>query len=93
MAKKVAVICGAGIATSTYVAGKLEQLCKERGLDVHFSKGLALEADRLVQGADLIVATTPITKDYGIPVVMAVSFLTGIGEEETIQQILSFLSE
>lgn len=91
MTKKVAIICGAGIATSTYVLNKLEKLCKEHGIQVQFAKGLALEADRLVQGADFIVATTQIQKNYGIPVINGLSFLTGIGEEETKQAILELL--
>ena len=91
MIRKIAIICGAGIATSTFVFNKLQKLCKEHDIEVKFATGLALEADRLSHGADLIVATTPIQKDYGIPVVNGIPFLTGLGEEETKLKILELL--
>lgn len=84
----IAVICGAGIATSTVVAKKIEKLCQENNLDIKINKGLASEADYLTRDAFLIVATTKLPKDYGIPVIKGTPLISGIGEKDTLQQIL-----
>ena len=91
--KKIAVICGAGIATSTYIQCKIENLCKENNISVQISKGMLLEAEQLVQGADFIVATVEINKNYGIPVINGVPLLTGIGQDDTIKKILDELNK
>jgi PTS system galactitol-specific IIB component len=73
---------------------KLEKVLKQHGIEADLYKGLALEAARLAQGADLIVATTALPQgDYGVPVVNGVPLLTGIGEEETIRKIVELLKE
>lgn len=91
--KKIAVICGAGIATSTYIQCKIESLCEENNIPVQISKGMLLEAEQLVHGADFIVATVEISKNYGIPVINGVPLLTGIGQDETIKKILDELNK
>ncbi|MDY7075668.1 MAG: PTS sugar transporter subunit IIB [Chloroflexota bacterium] len=91
--KRVAVICGASIVTSTIIEEKLKQLFKEKNIEVEISKGLTLEADRLAQNADLIVATAFLRTDYGVPVVDGVPFLTGVDVEETARQILEILAK
>lgn len=91
--KRVAVICGASIATSTIIAEKLKQLLEEKNVKVEISKGLTSDADKLAQNADLIVTTAFLRTDYGVPVVNGVPFLTRVGIEETIQQILDILTK
>jgi PTS system galactitol-specific IIB component len=90
---KVAVICGCGVATSTVVKLKLEKLFEENGIDAKIATGSAPEADTLTIGADLIIATTKMPKDYGIPVVNGVSLISGVGEEETKKEIVETLNQ
>ena len=87
--KKVTVICGASIVTSTIIADKLKQIFDEKNIEVEISKGLTSDADKLAQNADVIVTTAFLHTDYGIPVVNGVSFLTGVDVEKTIQQVLA----
>ena len=89
--KKIAVICGASIVTSTIIADKLKRLLDEQNVQAEISKGLTSEADKLAKNADLIVTTAFLRTDYGIPVVNGVPFLTGVGVEKTIEQILDIL--
>ena len=91
--KRVAVICGASIATSTIIAEKLKRLLEEKNVKVEIGKGLASDADRLAQNADLIVTTAFLRTDYGVPVVSGVPFLTRVGLEGTMQQILDILTK
>jgi PTS system galactitol-specific IIB component len=46
---------------------------------------------RVKEGADLIVTTSHIQFDLDIPVVNGLAFLTGIGKDEVLQEILSYL--
>ena len=42
---------------------------------------------------DLIAYTSPIPGEYDIPVINAVGFLTGFGEEEFIDEVLEVLKK
>lgn len=94
MTKTVIVSCGTAIATSTVAAKAIEDACKEAGIKVITKQCKAAEIPRLLEaGADLIVTTSQIRFDPGIPVVKGLSFLTGIGKEQTIAEILEYLKD
>jgi PTS system galactitol-specific IIB component len=94
MAKTVIVSCGTGIATSTVAAVAIEEACKEAGIDVITKQCKGQEIPELLkQGADLIVTTSVMRFDPGIPVVKGLAFLTGVGKDEIVQEILDHLRE
>ncbi|MCK4489387.1 MAG: PTS sugar transporter subunit IIB [Anaerolineales bacterium] len=94
MAKTVIVSCGTGIATSTVAAKAIEEACKEAGIDVITKQCKAAEIPILIeQGADLIVTTSQMRFDPGIPVVKGLAFLTGVGKDEVVQEILDHLRD
>jgi len=94
MAKTVIVSCGTGIATSTVAAIAIEEACKEAGIDVITKQCKGQEIPELLkQGADLIVTTSVMRFDPGIPVVKGLAFLTGVGKDEIVQEILDHLRE
>ena len=90
-AKNVLVICGTGVATSTVVATKIREHCAARGLDVNVRQGKVMD---LVGGgahADLFVATTAVPSAVTIPVVAGLPFLTGVGLDATLDEIVAQL--
>jgi PTS system galactitol-specific IIB component len=89
--KRVAVICGASVVTSTIIVDKLKKLFEEEGVEAEVYGGLTSQADELAQNADLIVTTAFLRSEYQVPVVNGVSFLTGVGTEKTVRQILKIL--
>lgn len=89
--KRILVACGTAIATSTVVAKAIEEALKERNIPVITRQCKATEVRGLAQGYDLIVTTTPVPKDTGIPVIQTLAFLTGIGKEDAINQIVKAL--
>lgn len=90
--KKVLVACGNGIATSTVVAQKIREACKENGIDVSVTQCKLLEVESKAAQYDLMVTTGMFTGgNVTIPVIGAISLLTGFGEEETMQEILDKL--
>jgi len=91
--KKIVIACGTGIATSTVVADKVENICKKEGIDALITQCKVSELEAYVHGADLIVTTTVIGKKYDIPVINALPFITGIGEEEVLKKIAEELKK
>ena len=91
--KRILVACGTAIATSTVVAKGIEEAMAERGIKVITRQCKAAEVKGLAKDADLIVTTTPVPKDLGVPVIQTLAFLTGIGKEEVLDQIEDALKE
>lgn len=94
MAKTVIVSCGTGIATSTVAAMAIEEACKAAGVAVITKQCKGQEIPELLkQGADLIVTTSTMRFDPGIPVVKGLAFLTGIGIDDVVKEILDILKD
>lgn len=91
MTKRVLIACGAGIATSTIVVSKVEELVKKHNLDVDIKQIKIAEAAGLQNEADLIVSTTILPTTYSIPSIIATNYIMGIGEEELDEEILNHL--
>ncbi len=89
--KVVLVACGTAIATSTVVAKGIEEAMRDRGLNVTTRQCKAAEIRSRLSGVDLVVSTTPVPDDLGVPVIQTLAFLTGIGKEDVLNQIEEFL--
>ncbi len=91
--KKVLVACGTSIATATVVATKVREIGQEIGVQVMTSQCKAAEIRSKVSqyNPDLIVATTPVPKDLGVPSFNGVPFLSGIGADKLKQDIIAVL--
>jgi PTS system galactitol-specific IIB component len=91
--KIVVVICGTGIATSTVVAVKIEELCKRHNIPVQVIQGKAVEAQSLSERADLVVTTTPkLNLTTPVPILNGIPFLNGVREEELEASIVKQLT-
>ncbi|MFN2304682.1 MAG: PTS sugar transporter subunit IIB [Anaerolineales bacterium] len=91
--KTILVACGTAIATSTVVAKAIEEALEKRGMSANIRQCKAAEVPSLADDADLIVTTTPVSVDQDIPVIQTLAFLTGIGREEVIEQIVNELKD
>lgn len=90
--KRVIVACGTGIATSTVVCVKIKEALQKSNVQAEVVQCKVSEIEsKLASGADLIVTTTSYTNDK-VPVIRALSFLTGIGMEQDIKKIVEILS-
>lgn len=89
--KKILVACGKAIATSTVVAKEIKQALEERGIPVTIIQCIANDVPALSKDADLIVTTTPITADQSKPIIQTLAFITGIGKDAVIDQIIEKL--
>lgn len=90
--KTIIVACGTGIATSTVVVKKLEEKLQEARIAHHIIQCKISEVASKAKSADLVVTTTTMSPVDGVPVIQALSFLTGIGMEADIEKIIEILN-
>jgi PTS system galactitol-specific IIB component len=93
--KRVLVACGTAIATATHVANSVKDAAKAAGIDVDVSQCKAAEIRGKIQTftPHVIVHTTPIPKDLGIPAFSGVPFLSGIGLDQLKADLIAALKE
>lgn len=89
--KKVIVACGGAVATSTVAANKIRELAKREGIPVEVSQCRVNELESKKDGIDLIVTTAKVKKDYGVPVIHGVAFVSGVNIAATEEKILDVL--
>jgi PTS system galactitol-specific IIB component len=87
--RKVLVVCGTGVATSTVVMGKLKEwLMKEKLHEqVMLHQGNINDAINKWEDYDFIVSTTIISETMKDKVINGVPLLTGMGAEEVYRMI------
>ena len=89
--KKILVVCGSGIATSTAAVMELQSQLEDRGLDVDVVQCDVFTVEQNLRGVDLIASTCALSGTYSVPVVSVVPLLTGIGDDEVIDTIVDLL--
>ena len=90
MKKKVIVACGGAVATSTVATNAVVDLAKENGIDVEIAQVRISEIESNLP-ADLIVTTSKVKRDYGVPLITGMPFISGIGADKTKAKILEVL--
>lgn len=91
MMKKVIVACGSGVATSQTVASKVERILKERGIRANVEAVDIKSLDQHIRTSDAYVAITKANKEYDIPTLNGIAFLTGMGMEEEVEKLIDAL--
>lgn len=91
----VLTVCGAGVVSSTMIAEKMKVALKEYGYDVHAVETNTGGVQDSLSGGhfDFIAYVSPVTGEYDIPVINAIGFFTGFGEEEFIKEVLDVLKK
>jgi galactitol PTS system EIIB component len=89
--KKVLVICGTGVATSTVIMEKLKTFFAENNIDAHLHQSKVSDVLSTGNDYDLIISTTVVPPSIKTKVVNAVPLLTGIGKEKVFNDILEAL--
>lgn len=93
MKKRILVACGTGIATSTMVANKIQSELANRGeaIDVVIEQCKVAEVSSMWRNFDLIVSTTQVPSEVQIPIISGLPFLTGVGSDKVIDEIIEKL--
>jgi len=93
MKKKVIVACGGAVATSTIAAQRILELCQSHHIPVEICQSRISEIESNLLDASLIVTTSRVKRDYGIPLITGTSFISGIGIQKTEDEILKILKK
>ena len=93
MAKKLLVACGSGIATSTVAATKIKEALQAlgKGDKVNIQQGRVSELVAKADQYDLIVTTARVSLQLKTPIVSGLPFITGVGVDKTIKEIVEKL--
>jgi PTS system galactitol-specific IIB component len=96
MGKLIAVVCGAGINTSTIAEDQIRERIRKEGLaDVEVKRILYPDIERFVGHMNLVVSMTKIFRDFGVPIVQGMPFLIGTQEEKDalLDKIVKLIKE
>ncbi|WP_303860449.1 PTS galactitol transporter subunit IIB [Alkalibaculum bacchi] len=89
--KKVIVACGGAVATSTVAANAIEELAKKNDIDINICQCRISEIQSNLDGAALIVPTSRVKRDYGVPLIPGTAFISGVGTDQLEEKILDVL--
>ncbi|WP_445486728.1 PTS sugar transporter subunit IIB [Niallia sp. 03133] len=89
--KKVIVACGSGVATSQTVASKVKKLLDVQGIRANVEAVDIKSIDTYIKDCSVYIAITKPRKDYKVPVLSGIPFLTGVGMEQELQKLIQAL--
>lgn len=86
--KQVIVACGSGVATSQTVASKVNRLLKENNVAAEVLAVDLKSVDRYMKDSAAYIAITKVDKEYPIPVINGIAFLTGMGQDAELKKLI-----
>lgn len=92
MKKRILVVCGSGIATSTILANAVRELLDARGVSHEIDQANVISVPQILDDYHLVVTTVPgVMKNVNVPVISGIPFITGINSAHTETEILHAL--
>ena len=88
--KKVLVVCGNGIASSSVMLAELQDYLNDQSVsDVNLDKKSLMDCtDDVFNGYDLIVSSTKLDKpNVTTPIIVGTALLPGINEDSVLEEI------
>lgn len=93
--KKILVVCGNGIASSSIMVSILQDFLKEKHIDAQVEKSslMACTTDTF-NSYDLVVSSTKIDNpEIKTKVIVGAGLLTGLGEDEIFEAVQDVLTK
>ncbi|MCP8850692.1 PTS sugar transporter subunit IIB [Latilactobacillus curvatus] len=92
--KKLMIVCGSGIATSTIAEGKIKEYLEKEGVlsQVQTYKGNIAEYVNQIDNYDGFVSTTIVPDNVKDKVINGVPLLSGVGVDKVYEQIMTKLN-
>lgn len=84
----VVVACGSGVATSQTVASKVNRMLQADKIDARVEAVDMKSVDRYLKNAAAYITIIRDKREYGLPVIDGIAFLTGVGQKEQYQKLL-----
>jgi PTS system galactitol-specific IIB component len=89
--KRVIVACGSGVATSQTVASKVKRILDQNGVRANVEAVDIKSLEHYVKSSDVYIAITKSKKEYQIPTLNGIAFLTGMGMQEETERLIALL--
>ena len=86
--KKIIVACGSGVATSQLIASTVKTLLQEKGIDASVEAVDLKSLDLYLMSADIYISIVKENREFPIPVINGIPFLTSIGQEEELEKLI-----
>ncbi len=94
MAIKVLIACGSGIATSAYAAEEITKIAKEIGVEIDVHKDRIQNVMQTgAENYDICFVTSNFKKDVSTKLVRVDGLISGINEEQVIEDVKAALLE
>lgn len=86
--KKLLIMCGTGVATSTIVTNKVKDWLKEKGYtDIKLYQSKIADEVNKIDDYDVVISTTVVPDNIKDKVIMGIPLLTGVGTEAMFEEI------
>lgn len=93
MPVRVIVACGSGVATSQTVASKVNRMLKEAKSDAEVLAVDLKSVDRYMDGSAAYITIVKSPKEYPIPVINGIAFLTGVARDKEFERLLQAIED
>ncbi|MDO5663221.1 MAG: PTS lactose transporter subunit IIB [Brachybacterium sp.] len=85
--RTIAIVCGAGVATSTFIASRVRDHLSSGGREARVIESTVIDLLSMGFTADIVVSTVEMPGDLGIPIVSGMPVLLGTCPEVTFADI------
>lgn len=89
--KKIIVACGNGVATSQTIACKVNRMLKKRHIDAIVEPVNLRSLERELHGAIAYIQVMKTDRDYHIPTINGLAFLSGENKEEEFEKLVNII--
>ncbi len=91
--KRILLACGTGVCTSTVATNKLSTALDARGFKGQYSVTQCLLSETVAKSPsfDVLVCTAAAPGGVTIPVINGLCFLTGVGMDKAVDEVVSVL--
>lgn len=88
---KILIACGSGIATSSFVAVEIENLCKNENIACSISKVRLVDVPLISKDYDICFTASKYSKKVSCPTFSVSGLITGVGVEQLKEKIVDTL--
>lgn len=85
--KRILVVCGTGVATSTVVLSKIKDWLADKGYTASLSQEKVADAITKLDNYDIVVSTTIVPDNIRDRVISGLALITGINSQEVFDKI------
>jgi len=91
----VLTVCGSGVVSSSILGSKVKEILEKAGI---YANVLGTQPQMVKSyvdkgKVDLVVTSSPISDSISVPIIKGIPLLTGVGEEECIEEIIKIAKE